>query len=262
MAGENENQDTQTFTKQQLDEAVKAATAERDRFVSKVQVGDDLPKWAKDAGFKSRDEVLALRGQGGHERRETPNEDRGPKEPVFDRKPFLDEDGNMRPDKRVAYDDAYEKHLRAVTRYEADMAAQERAEADRIAAEQRYIQRAGSSLPEHLRAEDDERLASAMIGGLVSSFTEDTASEEQVVAAQKQFTEYVERAAERLIKARAAREAEERNAAPPTGRTGTGDGPPRNTRADELPPTATMRDRKAVGMKKSEEAFLASMEKR
>ena len=245
-------------------EELQKANASKDRVIAELQEGKTFPKWAQDAGYKTREEFLAAARKpaaqadnGGG----AASGDGDDPEPQFEPEKFLDDDGRMSRE-------GYAAQAKWVREHGVWTARQERKAADYAAAlagESAFLQEAAESAPELLVAkEGDERAAdvdalAGMLDGAVNRMLKGSdapATRQQVLDARAKVAEFVTRICDREQARRAAAAGAEADKEPPAGSPGAGDGQAKRTQG-ELPPTASMRDRNEAARRASEAEFLA-----
>ncbi|HUX15579.1 MAG TPA: hypothetical protein VMW52_03850 [Phycisphaerae bacterium] len=230
-------------------EELQKANASKDRVIAELQEGKALPKWARDAGFQSREQLNeALKSR-------TPGPQEKPAEkPVFDAKKYANADGVMDADGLARFHADLEAWINDTTNSALDA----RREGDLRAAEPVYIAHVAETAPDALKTDDpaDTDILAHTIEGIATHMVGEGQFIDQKVAAEarERFAAYVLKLRDKEVArlAEAAREAAD--AAAPAHNPGGGAGQPKPPAPDTS--GLTPDQRLAQVRDKSREAFV------
>lgn len=225
-------QEVPTFTKEQLDAAVKEARAGQDRFVQEVQDGRQIPKWVKDAGYDSAEAALAAL-------KRTPAADGPAKRTQPAQAPditkYVDESGNLSGQNLARY----MADVQADNERRMNELLSERELAVAMQAETAHIADLAKRAPDVLVKDDPEgeEIVAAALEGLVARRSKKDApmSRDEIAAQRAALEGYIGRVVDREVARRAAEADEARKNAPPAHKPPTGDGQPSRPEPEARP---------------------------
>jgi len=216
-------------------EELQKASAAKDRAVEELQTGRKLPKWARDAGFESRDDLMEALKQRG-----TPADDGDddPRQPTgrtttIDYKKYLDEDGVMNAEGFAAF--AADTRADLADTVANAITAREKAAA--LSAEEKFLADLRENPPAGAVVEgDDGSLFAALVDGILAKeYGENPTTEKQRAEAVEKAKTYIGGVAQKEAERRAAEAKAEADKEPPVHKPGGGEGAPKEP-GNEKPP--------------------------